>query len=134
MSKKGHKTRYYTKANLEKIRAEYSTFKPVEEIAEELGRSVNAIHLKASRMGVSRPYNNDDERARLVTRCYTLDFDESCVGKCPQWIQCLEEYTERIKGELEIEFKDKRLKKITVKNKTLASHIVEVIRKINENE
>lgn len=133
MTKKGENVRLYTKADLDKIRAEYPTFKPVEELAEELGRTVNALHLKAMRMGVMRPYSNRDPETRQKTRCFGLDFDETCIGKCPQWVACLEEYTDKIKNKLEIEYKEKRLNKIRVKNKVLASQIIEVIKEINKS-
>jgi len=108
--------REWTKEEIEKLKLDYS-LKGIPELAEELGRSENAIRIKASRLGLKRTLD--------INPCFGQDFTESCVDNCEDWLACLDAYTKQIQDALEIEY---RITKITVKGKAKGSQIVRALR------
>jgi len=87
--------REWTKEEIEKLKLDYS-LKGIPELAEELGRSENAIRIKASRLGLKRTLD--------INPCFGQDFTESCVDNCEDWLACLDAYTKQIQDALEIIF------------------------------
>lgn len=115
----------WKKGEIERLRREFPSGNLIR-LSEELGRSMNSIRLKASRIGLKRSYVLATDGALI--RCYGRDFDESCVERCPMWSPCLETYTEYEKEGL---IKEWALKKIRVTRPVLAERILEIIREAN---
>ena len=57
----------WSKKDLKILREGYKKLRPVSELVEELGRSENAIRLKASRMGLSRMEIMAERFRKMVT-------------------------------------------------------------------
>jgi len=108
--------REWTKEELEKLKLDYG-LKSLPELCKELGRSENAIRIKASRMGL--------KKFQDINPCFGKDFGERCVDSCPDWIACLDAYTQQIQDALEIEY---RITRITVRGNVKGSQIVRALR------
>lgn len=67
----------------------------IGEIMEHLGRTEDAIRLKASRLGLARSFMTGED-VQLMN-CYGRDYDESCIIRCPGHHECLMAWTEAIK-------------------------------------
>jgi len=60
-----------------------------------LGRSEDAVRLKASRLGLSRVFFTAGDAEAM--NCYGKDFGENCITRCPGHDGCLDKYLELIK-------------------------------------
>lgn len=90
----------WKKSELDYLKRVYRTSITFNEIMENLpGRSEDSIRLKASRIGLSRPFNNDPTVFNRV-RCWGVDFDQTCVDRCPDWVNCLDQYAEEQKSHI----------------------------------
>lgn len=119
------KTKPWKVTDLNYLKMNYSK-KPVSEIATELGRTENAIRLKASRSGLKRPFILlEDTQAQTVLKCYGRDFDQDCVDQCPVWYPCLDLWIEKQKKFIEY---DKESNTVRIKGHVVTGQIIEVIR------
>jgi len=91
----------WTQYELDYLRKNYPKYHTsIGDIAGHLGRSENAIKVRASRIGVKRPVFIDPIEswgpgAYELLKCYGLEFRADCVDSCPGWLKCMEIYTEK---------------------------------------
>lgn len=114
----------WTEKEEEQLKKEYC-WRNNEEIARDLGKSVNAVYLKASRLGLTKTFIISDPEDLQLLKCFGKGIDETCIERCPGWLECLEKYSQDIKKELELEYE---LKRITIKGPTTAERLLQVIR------
>lgn len=122
------KNKLWTIEQLNYLKANFH-YRSAAEIGKYLGRTENAINLKASRIGLKKPFKVYNKEDIQFLKCYGKEFDENCVDLCPGWMHCLDEFSQGVKKDLELELK---LTKLTVKNPTTPKAIITAIREVNK--
>lgn len=115
----------WTIKEIEYLKRAYPTALSMEDIIENLpGRTEYSIRLKASRLKLKRPFNNDSTVFEKV-RCYGKDFEDQCVDTCPDWFNCLNRFAEAQKEHILIKPNEN---KVTITAHVATSQVIEALR------
>lgn len=114
----------YTAEDIQYLKDNYPSG-DLDLICKHLGRTMNGIRLKASRLGLARSWGED----YTLMRCFGKDFDASCMIRCVGHEACLNKYLELIKVDGSIILSQNRL---TIVDKVKRDQLMRALKVLKE--